>query len=91
MRNPIAVLEHLRSLYASKALDADDSDGLCLTFAQWRFKVQLSQTQAEILLNVESRGDVALMQLKTAELLARIDEISTALSARIAISQRLQP
>ncbi|WP_160105043.1 mannose-1-phosphate guanylyltransferase [Pseudomonas izuensis] len=75
--NPIAALEHLRSLYASKALDTDETDGLSLTFTEWRFKVHISQTRSEILLNVESRGDVELMQLKTAELLARIDEKSS--------------
>lgn len=77
VRKPAAVLEHLRSLYAAKALDMDDADGLSLTFAEWRFKLQLSQVAPEVLLNVESRGDVALMQLKTAELLARIDEKSS--------------
>jgi phosphomannomutase len=61
-------------MYASAALDADESDGLSLTFTEWRFKAYLSTTGSEILLNVESRGDVALMQLKTAELLALIDE-----------------
>ncbi|VVO20618.1 hypothetical protein PS726_04185 [Pseudomonas fluorescens] len=75
--NPIAVLAHLRSLYASKALDVDESGGLSLTFAEWRFKIHFSQTEPEIVLNVESRGDVALMQLKTAELLDRIDEKSS--------------
>ncbi|MNT74007.1 hypothetical protein D3C72_2127750 [compost metagenome] len=50
----------------------DDSDGLSLTFAEWRFKICLSES--EILLKVESRGDVALMQKKTAELLERIEE-----------------
>ena len=75
--NPTAVLTHLRSLYASKALDVDESNGLSLTFTEWRFKIHLSQTEPEIVLNVESRGDVALMQLKTAELLARIDEKSS--------------
>lgn len=77
VRNPTAVLAYLRSLYASKALDVDEIDGLSLTFAEWRFKIHLSQTEPEIVLNVESRGDVALMQLKTAELLARIDEKSS--------------
>lgn len=75
--NPVAVLEHLRSLYASKALDVDEGDGLRLTFTEWRCKIHLSKTQREILLNVESRGDVALMEFKTAELLARIDEKSS--------------
>jgi phosphomannomutase len=74
VRNPESVLSHLRSIYASKALDADESDGLSLTFTEWRFKVYLSTTGPAILLNVESRGDIALMQLKTAELLALIDE-----------------
>ena len=70
--NPIAVLDHLRTLYASEALDVDDSDGLSLTFTEWRFKI--CPAQSEILLKVESRGDVALMQKKTAELLDRIEE-----------------
>ncbi|MDR6608782.1 mannose-1-phosphate guanylyltransferase [Pseudomonas synxantha] len=77
VRNPTDVLEHLCSLYAGKALDMDESNGLSLTFTEWRFKVHLSETESEILLTVESRGDVALMQLKTAELLARIDEKSS--------------
>lgn len=73
VRNPFTVLEHLRSLYASRALDVDESDGLSLTFAEWRFKIHLLEGTSEILLTVESRGDVALMQMKTAELLARIN------------------
>ncbi|WP_223529545.1 mannose-1-phosphate guanylyltransferase [Pseudomonas sp. GL-R-19] len=70
--NPVALLEYLRALYASEALDVDDSDGLSLTFTEWRFKI--CPAQSEILLKVESRGDVALMQKKTAELLDRIEE-----------------
>jgi len=70
--NPVALLEYLRALYAGEALDVDDSDGLSLTFTEWRFKI--CPAQSEILLKVESRGDVALMQKKTAELLDRIEE-----------------
>lgn len=74
VRNPLAVLEHFKTRYASEALDMDESNGLCLTFTEWRFKICLSESETEILLNVESRGDVALMQMKTAELLDQIDE-----------------
>lgn len=74
--NPVAVLEHLRTLYASEALDVDDSDSLSLTFAEWRFRI--CPSESEILLKVESRGDVALMQKKTAELLDRIEEKNSA-------------
>lgn len=80
VRNPEAVIGHLRSIYASKALVADESGGLSLTFAEWRFKVYLSTTGPELLLNVESRGDVAWMQLKTTELLALIDEKNMSMS-----------
>jgi len=80
VHNPEAVIGHLRSIYASKALVADESDGLSLTFAEWRFKVYLSTTGPELLLNVESRGDVAWMQLKTTELLALIDEKNMSMS-----------
>ncbi len=74
VRNPLAVLEHFKTRYAGEVLDMDESNGLSLTFTEWRFKIRLSETEPEILLNVESRGDVALMQMKTAELLTQIDE-----------------
>ena len=38
----------------------------------WRFNLRSSNTEPLIRLNVESRGDAALMQSKTAELLALI-------------------
>jgi phosphomannomutase len=38
----------------------------------WRFNLRESNTEPVIRLNVESRGDIALMQDKTAELLERI-------------------
>jgi phosphomannomutase len=74
VRNPLAVLEHFKTRYAGEVLDMDESNGLSLTFTEWRFKIRLSETEPEILMNVESRGDVALMQMKTAELLDQIDE-----------------
>lgn len=74
VRNPLAVLEHFKTRYAGEVLDMDENNGLSLTFTEWRFKICLSENETEILLNVESRGDVALMQMKTAELLDQIDE-----------------
>jgi hypothetical protein len=73
-REPFSVLAHLKNLYADEALDVDEGNGLRLTFTEWRFNICLSKTESEILLHVESRGDVALMQLKTKELLAQIRE-----------------
>jgi phosphomannomutase len=47
-------------------------DGLGMEFDDWRFNLRASNTEPLLRLNVESRGDLALMQTKTAELLERI-------------------
>ena len=44
-----------------------------MTFAEWRFSLRRSNTEPLVRLNVEARGDRALMAAKTAELLALID------------------
>ena len=47
-------------------------DGLGMDFADWRFNLRASNTEPLLRLNVESRGDEALMQAKTKELLDQI-------------------
>lgn len=47
----------------------DDTDGLSLAFANYRFNIRKSNTEPLLRLNVESRGDAALLQEKTEELL----------------------
>ncbi len=66
------VVERMQVLYAGHSLDSDEScTGLSMVFADWRFKLQVSNPLS-ICLCVESRGDSHLMQMKTAELLANI-------------------
>lgn len=43
----------------------DRTDGLSMAFADWRFNLRGSNTEPVLRLNVESRGDLALMQTKT--------------------------
>jgi phosphomannomutase len=43
----------------------DRTDGLSMAFADWRFNLRGSNTEPVLRLNVESRGDLALMQAKT--------------------------
>jgi phosphomannomutase len=71
--NVPATLARIEARYASKALARDDTDGLSLDFGQWRFNLRGSNTEPLLRLNVESRGDARLMNLKTAEILAAID------------------
>ena len=44
-------------------------DGLSMEFAEWRFNIRSSNTEPLVRLNVESRGDKALMEARTEELL----------------------
>ncbi|WP_115429948.1 phosphomannomutase, partial [Escherichia coli] len=43
----------------------DRTDGISMTFADWRFNLRSSNTEPVVRLNVESRGDVPLMKEKT--------------------------
>jgi phosphomannomutase/phosphomannomutase/phosphoglucomutase len=45
-----------------------------MEFADWRFNLRSSNTEPLLRLNVESRGDEALMREKTREILALLDE-----------------
>jgi phosphomannomutase len=67
-----ATIARVRERYAGDALHVDNLDGLSVEFASWRFNLRSSNTEPLIRLNVESRGDAALMQARTAELLALI-------------------
>lgn len=67
-----ATIARAQSLYQPQSLSVDFTDGLSIAFDTWRFNLRSSNTEPLIRLNVESRGDVALMQQKTAELLALI-------------------
>ncbi|MEQ1579241.1 MAG: phosphomannomutase [Steroidobacteraceae bacterium] len=67
-----ATIARIQERYAKDALHVDFIDGLSVEFPTWRFNLRSSNTEPLIRLNVESRGDAALMQSKTAELLALI-------------------
>jgi phosphomannomutase len=64
--------------YASQATSVDHTDGLSMEFegaagagtGAWRLNLRGSNTEPLIRLNVEARGSEALMQQKTAEVLA---------------------
>jgi phosphomannomutase len=64
-----ATLQKLHDVYAPDALLVDDIDGYCFEFADWRFNIRMSNTEPVVRLNVESRGNEALMREKTAEVL----------------------
>ena len=69
-----ATLAELYRVYAGDALDVDDLDGYSFEFRDWRFNIRASNTEPVIRLNVETRGDHALLETRTRELLSVIDE-----------------
>ncbi len=65
-----AMLARIQKHYEASAKSIDHTDGLSMEFDNWRFNLRGSNTEPLVRLNVESRGDEALMKAKTAELLA---------------------
>ncbi len=64
-----AALARTRERYGPGALSIDLTDGLSIEHADWRFNLRASNTEPLVRLNVESRGNEALMREKTDELL----------------------
>ena len=69
------MLTAIEAKYAPAAKEIDRTDGLSLVMGEWRFNVRGSNTEPVLRVNVESRGDAALMNAKTKELLNAIDAI----------------
>lgn len=70
IENPPELLQKIAEKYAGSVLSVDRTDGLSMSFENWRFNVRMSNTEPVVRLNVESRGDEMLMREKTEELLA---------------------
>ena len=65
-----AVLAALAEKYADG--QQGHMDGLSVAYDNWRFNVRVSNTEPVMRLNLETKGDVKLMEEKTKELLALI-------------------
>ncbi|MDG2176073.1 MAG: phosphomannomutase [Gammaproteobacteria bacterium] len=64
-----AVIDKVLAHYKDDAIDVDYTDGVGVSFDNWRFNLRMSNTEPVIRLNVESRGDIKLMKKKTEEIL----------------------
>ena len=73
LADPLAAMARVEAMFRADALAVDRTDGLSLEFADWRFNLRCSNTEPVLRLNVEARGDIALMQEKTSLLLRLID------------------
>lgn len=69
---PEALLQRVAAHYVALGGSRDDTDGVSVDFAQWRFNLRASNTEPLLRLNVESRSSPGLLKIKTHELLALI-------------------
>ena len=72
LKDADAALARIKQKYEADALVIDDTDGIGYEFAEWRFNLRKSNTEPVIRLNVESKGDIPLMEAKTEELITLI-------------------
>lgn len=70
LADPDASIKSILDKYEGEATVVDYTDGIGLEFGTWRFNLRKSNTEPVVRLNVESKGDIALMEAKTKELLA---------------------
>ena len=67
-----AVIQAIEARYAALAQTRDETDGLSLSFADWRFNLRASNTEPLLRLNIEARGKPELVSEKLAEMRALI-------------------
>jgi phosphomannomutase len=68
-----AVIARIEAEYAPKAEGRAETDGLSLSFGDWRFNLRASNTEPLLRLNIEARGDAGLVAEKLAEMRALIE------------------
>jgi phosphomannomutase len=75
IEDPEAAVDGIRSRYCAGATRVDETDGISVEFESWRFNLRKSNTEPLVRLNVEARSHRALVEEKTKELLAFLDQL----------------
>ena len=75
LTDPKAAIAAVEEKFTVDSLHVDRTDGLSIEFSDWRFNLRMSNTESVVRLNVESRGNQALMEAKTQELLNFLQDI----------------
>ncbi|WP_336367928.1 phosphomannomutase [Marinobacter sp. C2H3] len=74
--DPPKVIAAIEAKYSVGAIKVSHVDGLSIEFNDWRFNLRMSNTEPVVRLNVESRGNIPLMEAKTEELLAEMQRLN---------------
>jgi phosphomannomutase len=68
--DPATAIGRVIATYAPLAIARDETDGLGLSFPEWRFNLRSSNTEPLVRLNVEARGNPVLVERKVTEISA---------------------
>ncbi|ECJ2289274.1 phosphomannomutase [Salmonella enterica subsp. salamae] len=69
LAEPAAAIARVERHFAGEALAVDRTDGISMSFADWRFNLRSSNTEPVVRLNVESKANTELMEEKTQAIL----------------------
>ena len=72
--NATKCIERVKNHFESRAISIDKFDGLSMSFDTWRFNLRKSNTEPLVRLNIETKGDNALLKEKTNELSLLIEQ-----------------
>ena len=69
IEDPATAIAAVEAYFSGQTEQVDHTDGLSLSFDDWRFNLRMSNTEPVVRLNVESRANQDLMKSKTTLLL----------------------
>lgn len=64
LTNASQKIQDIRDIYEPNTLRIDLTDGISIDFPDWRFNLRTSNTEPVVRLNVESRGNINLINEK---------------------------
>ncbi len=70
--DPADVIKRIEAHFADLPHQIDRTDGISMDFGTWRFNLRASNTEPLLRMNVETRGDYALMEQRRDEILELI-------------------
>lgn len=78
IEDSVTAINAIEAAYRDQAKHINKIDGLSMDMGEWRFNLRRSNTEPLVRLNVESRGNIALMEEKTQALLEQLEQYLTA-------------
>ena len=68
VRDAGQAIDNVLKVYRKDAISIDETDGVSLTFADWRFNLRQSNTEPLVRLNIESQGGGEVLSVKVADI-----------------------